>query len=141
MFCSECGTENPDTNRFCNNCGKPLVRQQPAAQPAVQPAVQPPVQPVVPPAPAPAATPVPQPVQATPAVPAPGKRRDWLGIVSLITGILSWGILTTVLGIITILLGAAALVLFRKAAGRISLAAVISIILGIAAIAVKIAFI
>jgi hypothetical protein len=30
MFCGECGTLNPDTNRFCKNCGKPLGRIQPA---------------------------------------------------------------------------------------------------------------
>lgn len=34
MFCGECGTENPDTNIFCKNCGKPL-RKTTAAAPAV----------------------------------------------------------------------------------------------------------
>jgi hypothetical protein len=34
MFCGECGTQNPDTNQFCKNCGKPL-KQQPAAHPSV----------------------------------------------------------------------------------------------------------
>ena len=37
MFCGECGTENPDTNRFCKSCGKPLKQKQepvPAAAPA-----------------------------------------------------------------------------------------------------------
>jgi hypothetical protein len=28
MFCGVCGTENPDTNQFCNNCGKPLKKKQ-----------------------------------------------------------------------------------------------------------------
>ena len=28
MFCNECGTDNPDTNKFCKNCGKPLVKTQ-----------------------------------------------------------------------------------------------------------------
>ncbi|MDP3564402.1 MAG: zinc ribbon domain-containing protein, partial [Methanoregula sp.] len=28
MFCGECGTENPDTNQFCKNCGKPLKKKQ-----------------------------------------------------------------------------------------------------------------
>jgi hypothetical protein len=26
MFCGECGTQNPDTNAFCKNCGKPVKR-------------------------------------------------------------------------------------------------------------------
>jgi hypothetical protein len=30
MFCGECGTNNPDTNQFCNNCGKPLAKPQQA---------------------------------------------------------------------------------------------------------------
>jgi len=130
MFCSECGTENPDTNRFCMNCGKPIGRQQPVAQQAVPQA----------PAPAPAAAPAPQPVPATPPAPAPKGRRNWLGIVSLITGILSWGFLTTILGMFTILLGIVALVLFKKTDGRISIAAICGIVLGMAAIAVNIAF-
>jgi hypothetical protein len=47
MFCGECGTQNPDTNQFCKNCGKPLRRSQPQAAPA-QPvaAYQPVIQPV-----------------------------------------------------------------------------------------------
>lgn len=45
MYCGECGTENPDTNRFCKSCGKPLKqRQQPA--PAAVPASPLPVSPV-----------------------------------------------------------------------------------------------
>lgn len=31
MKCPVCGTENPANNQFCNSCGKPLTRQQPAA--------------------------------------------------------------------------------------------------------------
>jgi hypothetical protein len=36
MFCGECGTQNPDINQFCNNCGRPLKRPQqaPAPEPA-----------------------------------------------------------------------------------------------------------
>jgi hypothetical protein len=26
MFCGECGTQNPDTNQFCKNCGNPLKK-------------------------------------------------------------------------------------------------------------------
>ena len=26
MFCGDCGTQNPDTNAFCKNCGKPVKK-------------------------------------------------------------------------------------------------------------------
>lgn len=128
MFCSECGTQNPDTNQFCKNCGKPLPRRQPAVQPAVPPAQVP-------------VAPVPRPVTA--AAPAPGvapmRKRNWLGIVSLILGILSWGILTFLFAIIAVMLGIAGTFLFRKATGRVGISGIIGIVLGIAAIAVTIA--
>ena len=28
MTCNNCGAENPDGNRFCGNCGKPVSAQQ-----------------------------------------------------------------------------------------------------------------
>jgi hypothetical protein len=34
MFCGECGTDNPDTNQFCKNCGTSLRKTQPSAAPA-----------------------------------------------------------------------------------------------------------
>ena len=49
MFCGECGTQNPDTNQFCKNCGKPL--RKPGQAPAPQPESVP-VQPVAAPLPA-----------------------------------------------------------------------------------------
>ena len=45
MFCGECGAQNPDTNKFCKNCGKPLVRRQPAEQPPQIPVTYPAAQP------------------------------------------------------------------------------------------------
>jgi len=30
LYCSECGTRNPEENRFCGMCGAPLVRPNPA---------------------------------------------------------------------------------------------------------------
>ncbi len=36
MFCTQCGTQNPDKNRFCRNCGKPLkaaLPESPVAPP------------------------------------------------------------------------------------------------------------
>ena len=128
MFCNECGTQNPDTNRFCKNCGKPLPRRQPAAQPAVPPA----------PAPAAPVAPLPLPVTAAAPAPAPGaapKRKwNWLGWLSFIIGILSWGILTIIVAIVAILLGTLSLFLFRRATGRIGISSIIGILLGIAAI-------
>ena len=142
MFCSECGTQNPDTNQFCKNCGKPLARRQPAAQPTVQPAATPVPYPAAQPAPAPT-VPVQVPFAAAAPVQAPAaapkRTRNWLGIVSLVFGILSWGILTVILAIVAILLGSAGTFLFRKATGRIGISGIIGIVLGIAAIAVKIA--
>ena len=46
MFCSECGTQNPDTNQFCKNCGNPLKKRQPQAVPPQPAAAFPPVAPV-----------------------------------------------------------------------------------------------
>jgi len=139
MFCGECGTPNPDTNQFCRNCGKPLGRRQPAGNSPVQPVpAYPSYQPVttastVPgQSPAAAAAPVPAPV------PAATLKRTWnlLGILSLILGFLSWGILTVILALLAVLLGIVSLFLFRKATGRIGISSIIGIILGIAAIVV-----
>lgn len=75
MFCPNCGQQQPDNSKFCNNCGKPLQ-----ATPAV------PQQPVV------TATPVaPPPINQVPVQPAPKRRKPWyarwwiwviLGVVS-----------------------------------------------------------
>jgi len=91
------------------------------------------------------AIPVPPPVTvAGPApAPAPGavlpRKRNWLGIVSLVLGILSWGILTVIVAIAAILIGIISLIVFRKASGRTGISSLIGIVLGIAAIMVSIA--
>lgn len=138
MFCGECGAQNPDTNQFCRNCGKPLARRQPSAQPA--PHLAPvPVSPAAQPAPAPA---IPYQQSVAAAVPNPAaapslKRQwNWLGIISMILGILSWVILTGIFALSAILLGIAGLVLFWRATRRIGISSIIGIIFGIAAIAV-----
>ncbi len=131
MFCGECGTRNPDTNQFCRNCGKPLARRQaPAIQPGEQAVAAPSV---LSPPPAVTATVTPAGLAAA----TPKRARNWLGIVSLIPGILSWFILTGVLAIIAILLGIAGSILFRKATGRIGISGIVAIVLAIAAIAVR----
>lgn len=40
MFCSNCGSQNPDGSSFCSGCGQPLVQAQPQ-QPVQQPMQQP----------------------------------------------------------------------------------------------------
>jgi hypothetical protein len=137
MFCGECGAQNPDTNQFCRNCGKPLARRQPVSPPVSQPV---PVQVIYPapvtavPAPMPLAAGLP--VRATAAIPK--HSRNWLGMVSLILGFLSWGLMTFVLAIVAIILGIAGTILFRKSSGRIGISGIIGIILAFAAIAVTI---
>ncbi len=140
MFCGECGEQNPDTNQFCRNCGKPLTRRPPAPQP------------MAPSAPAPGPVPAAQPVVPVPVRPAvaaeppgsapaaaPKRPRNWLGILSLVLGILSWVILTGILAISAVLAGIAGIIVFRKATGRIGITSLIGILLGIAAVAVSIA--
>lgn len=144
MFCGECGTQNPDTNQFCKNCGKPLAKRQQAPQPAAQPAPVPVTYPAArQPAPVPA---VPYQLPVAPSAPvpvtapggAPARRWNWLGIVSVLPGILAFGILPLILGLSAILIGTAGLILYRKATGRIGISSIIGIVLGIAAIAVTI---
>jgi hypothetical protein len=84
-----------------------------------------------------AAAPAPSPAPAPAPSAAPKRTRNWLGIVSLVFGILSWGILTLILAIVAILLGSAGTFLFRKATGRIGISGIIGIVLGIAAIVVN----
>ncbi|HSQ93431.1 MAG TPA: zinc ribbon domain-containing protein, partial [Methanoregula sp.] len=83
MFCGECGTQNPDTNRFCKNCGKELKRQSTAGFP---------VQAV--PAPAP------QPASQRPAAPAGAVKpaRNWTAIAALIISLGSWLLYPVILG-------------------------------------------
>jgi hypothetical protein len=59
--------------------------------------------------------------------------------VSLILGILSWGILTVIVAIAAVLIGLVSIFLSRKATGRIGISSIIGIVLGIAAIVVTIA--
>lgn len=94
MFCESCGSQVPDGQAFCSNCGKPVA--QPAAQP-VQP-VQQYAQPVQPVAAQPVYTqPVAQPqpvvqVQPTPVVVVqqqPAKRGNGMATAGLVFGILT----------------------------------------------------
>jgi hypothetical protein len=114
MFCSECGTQNPDTNQFCKNCGKPFRKNQEAPSPQsagvpVQPvATPPPAQPVYyPPPPA-----VVQPVTAAPVKPAGNTAMSALGIGSIILAVLSWFRYPYIFGLLAIVFGG--VVLFKS---------------------------
>ena len=134
-FCGECGTENPDTNRFCKNCGKAL-RQTEANAPAAPTAPQPATAPVQQ---APAAAPVPPQAAAGPApvkAPAAGEspKRSWLGIISLIPAIVSFLLYPYLLGTCAVLIGIGSIALARKQGTRFPVAGVIGIIIGLISI-------
>jgi hypothetical protein len=104
MFCGECGTENPDTNIFCKDCGKPLkkpgshgVSQAEVVQAPAAPYVQP-VKGIV--------TPQAQPTQvpAQGSVGAPKKSRKAL-YSSIILGVASCLILPYIFGALAVILG------------------------------------
>jgi len=119
MFCGECGTRNPDISEVCTNCGKPLRKSQPLVQPApsadsTRPAVQP----------------------AAAALLAK-RKRNWIGIGSLILGILSWVILTTLLAIVAIILGVFSLYKTKKETGKIAFSAIAGIVIAGTAVVVS----
>jgi hypothetical protein len=113
MFCGKCGTQNPDTNQFCKNCGGPLRKPQQAPAPAPQPAAAP--------APFPAGAPQPvyqqpsyqqQPAYYPPAaapVKQPWSRGKKIAVVSFIFGAIALFFAPYIAGIIGIILGAFAL--------------------------------
>lgn len=129
MFCGECGTQNPDTNQFCKNCGKPIKRPQQAQ------------------APQPAATPLPpagmqQPGVAAGAVapePSPVSRGMWvlsvfLGLGSLITGVGGFIFYPYILGALAVISGGSSIYIIRKKFGFTAVVALFGIVLGLAAI-------
>jgi hypothetical protein len=147
MFCGECGTQNPDTNQFCKNCGKPLrkLRQAPASQPVtvpVQPVAAPPqvqVQPVYyPPPPA-----VVQPPGGVGEAAAPGnsslnKGMQALGIVGVVLGIASWFRYPYLLAIPAIVLGGVVVAKSGKKIGAVAILGALGIVIGLACIIVDI---
>jgi energy-converting hydrogenase Eha subunit A len=125
MFCGECGTENPDTNRFCKNCGNALGKP-PIPGTAVPAAAGPAVQ-----TPQAVENPARQPV--TPAV-EPKPRRIWLGIVSLLVSLVSWLFYPIVLGAVAVVLGILSLILAKKKHAKFPVSAIIAIIIGLLAV-------
>ncbi len=120
MFCGECGTENPEANRFCKNCGRPL--RQPASGGNMA-------------AVAPNGTALPEsvPEGVSPHVPAK-RRRNWIGISSLVFGILCWGIMTHVLAIAAIVTGIYSIYRRAKDKAGISVSGIIGILAALAAL-------
>jgi hypothetical protein len=146
MFCGECGTQNPDTNQFCKNCGKPLRRNQqvPTQQPAavsVQPVAaqyqaQPSYYPAQPAASQPYGVP-PATTAGTAQAPPGNKGMLVVGILSIGAGIAGFFFYPYVLGILAIVLGAVSVAGTRKKTGKIAFTAILGILIGLAAIFVN----
>jgi hypothetical protein len=126
-FCGECGTENPDTNRFCKQCGRALKKTMAAVPTEVPMAagVRQPEAPVLL-----------QPLAAPAAM--ENEKRTWLGIVSLIPAILSWILYPVLLGIAAVVTGIISIALARKNGTKFPVAGVVAIIIGLLAIVVNI---
>ena len=140
MFCSECGTQNPDTNQFCKNCGKPLrisqqVRYpQPVGVPVQPVATPPPAQPVYY-SPQPAVI---QPVTAAPVKPAGNTGMLVLGIIGVLVGIGSWFRYPYLLAILAIVLGGVVIAKSENKKGAAMVIACLAILIGLACIVVDV---
>ncbi|MDD1683513.1 MAG: zinc-ribbon domain-containing protein [Methanoregula sp.] len=143
MFCGECGTQNPDTNQFCKNCGKPLkkTQQAPAPQPAAVPvpqvAAMPQAQPVYYP-PQPAGVQPPGAVAGAPVKPPLNKGMLALAIVGVVLGIVSWFRYPYILSILAIVLGVVVVAKTEKKTSAVAIVAVLAILIGLACIVVDI---
>jgi len=146
MFCGECGTQNPDTNRFCINCGKPLKKnlntssvtypapaaapEQPAAQQSTNPFSQQ-SYPVPPPG---TTVPLPPATTAISATRREKSRRNWFAIVSFILALVSWVIYPIIIGFFAMGLGIFSLYAAKKTQSKIPVIAVIAVIVGLLAV-------
>jgi hypothetical protein len=114
MFCGECGTENPDTNRFCKNCGKPLRNPQPGGVAAPMAAAAPASQ-----------------------VPEVKPPRNWLGIGSIVFGILAWILIPYILGAVAIILGVVSVYKIKKEQNILAVAGIAGCLVALAAMLVN----
>jgi type IV pilus assembly protein PilA len=94
MFCNQCGHNNPESNRFCANCGQPLGAEAPATTPSAYP-------------PMPAG------------VPLPDARTDGMAVASLVLGILGVTVFFLVASIPAIVLGHISYSKIKKSLGRL----------------------
>jgi hypothetical protein len=132
MFCGECGTENPDTNRFCKNCGNTLKQSQAAA-----PVAQVPVTPAA--GPALSTQQVPGTIPILPAAEDAVKpARNWLAIISFILSLVSWLIFPIIIGFVAIVLGVFSIYRAKKNQSKIPVSAILAIIIGLLAIVINI---
>jgi hypothetical protein len=149
VFCGDCGTKNPDTNKFCITCGKPLRKTPAAAQPAPPPAIEIPQQSedylsppfptggIVPNNPVKVINSSPTVAPSTTTLPAtrPEKSpRNWFAIVSFILALLSWVIYPIIIGFFAMGLGIFSLYTAKKKKSKIPVIAVIAVIIGLLAI-------
>jgi len=128
MFCGECGTQNPDTNQFCKECGKPLKKLQPSGAQA-------------PAAPVPAATyPRTAPGAAgTPTIVKPPLNKGLLGlgILSILAGGVSWFRYPYICGILAIVIGGVVLYKFENKKSKTAIIGILGIVIGLASIVVN----
>jgi hypothetical protein len=109
MFCGECGTQNPDTNQFCKECGKPLKKLQAG---------------------------VPAPMAAAPAIIKP-PLNNWpfvVAIMSVIAGGASWVLYPYPCGILAIILGGIALYKSENKKSKTAILGILGIVIGLASI-------
>jgi hypothetical protein len=139
MFCGECGTQNPDTNQFCKNCGKPLKKNA-AAAPSSQSA---PAPVATPPAPPGYCVPLSLPTVAekTPAGAKPPLNKGLLllGILSILIGAVSWFVYPYICGILAIVLGGVVLFKSRNKKGSgaiITILGILGLVIGLASMLV-----
>ena len=92
MFCSNCGTQNDDTSKFCASCGTPIQASQAPDQ--APPMAPPPMA-----APGMAAPPPPPPGMAPPPMAKPYKTEFALGLTGSIIGIVIF-LIALIVGIV-----------------------------------------
>lgn len=100
MFCTTCGTQNPDNGKYCTQCGQPLAPSQPTQAPPL---------PSMPPPP-----PTVGRVQASADAPNDGK-----AVASLICGILSVTLFSVFTGLPAIILGHMSRASIRRSMGKL----------------------
>ena len=140
MFCGECGTQNPDTNQFCKNCGRPLrkvqqsLAHQPSAIPETPIVIPPPAQPAyIPPLTNGVQQPVPVAGSAVTIVKPPRNTKMLaLGIIGILLGIGSFLRYPYLLAILAVLLGGIVIAKPENRKGAVLIVACIAILIGIA---------